>query len=85
MSGCLEEAKTRINQEETPLWRKIRQALLDEIERLSQATEATKSAVHDQVTSALANSLTLGALAVLLAGGFGLFVTLRLASSNTRN
>jgi len=79
-SGRLEEAKTRINQEETPLWRQIRQALLDEIERLSQATEATKSAVHDQVTSAWRHSLTLGALAVLLAGGFGLFVTLRLAS-----
>lgn len=60
------EAVTVLNKEETPNWRKVREALLNQIEKQQQAVGTTRKQISDQVRRAWILSLILGGAAVLL-------------------
>ncbi|MCX8017514.1 MAG: methyl-accepting chemotaxis protein, partial [Rhodocyclaceae bacterium] len=72
----LDEAKQLLNKEETPKWRALRQALLDEIERIGELSEARLAELDDESQQAARL-----ALAVLIAGallaGIAAILTLR--------
>ncbi|MGD9786773.1 MAG: methyl-accepting chemotaxis protein [Sulfuricellaceae bacterium] len=65
-AGGLDEAKTKLNKEETPAWREIRQALLDSIKAHNQDTLASKEAMLKAVRAAEISSLVLGAIAIVV-------------------
>lgn len=69
-AGRADEAKTLLNEQETPKWRQIRQILLDEIKRLDKAESQLMTELRTQASSGrtrtMATSLTIGALGVLI-------------------
>ncbi len=72
-SGHLDEAKTLINSKETPAWRALKKALLDDIEALQKLTETHRSEVTSQVEREQKIILGLALLAVAI--GIGSVVT----------
>ncbi|MCX7898274.1 MAG: methyl-accepting chemotaxis protein [Rhodocyclaceae bacterium] len=69
-----EEAKHQLVKEETPKWRELRAALLDEIARIEKHTEARLSALDADVASARWNALLYSGLGVVIAAGL-MFLT----------
>ena len=62
----LHEAKQVLNKEETPKWREMRQAMLDEIKRLDAATPALLTELTDASDAAQKRSLVIAVSAVLI-------------------
>jgi len=65
-AGQVDAAKTLINSRETPAWRALKQALLDDLEALHKLTDAQRSDVSRQAERLGNITLVLGALAVLI-------------------
>jgi PAS domain S-box-containing protein len=65
-NGQQDEAKAFLNKEETPKWREMRKAMLDEIKRLDEALPVLLADLDAQATQARQRSLVLAALAVVL-------------------
>ncbi|UCV08033.1 methyl-accepting chemotaxis protein [Dechloromonas denitrificans] len=65
-AGQIEEGKTLINSRETPAWRALKQALLDDIGALQKIADAQRSAVATQVEHLQGIILGLSILAVLI-------------------
>ena len=61
-----DEAKSLINKQETPAWRALKQALLDDIESLQKITETQRSEVAHQVDQLQMLILGLAVLAVAI-------------------
>ena len=61
----LAEANSRLVKEETPLWREIRQQLLDELRVVKERSQKMKASVSDTVSQDQQRSLVIGVLAVL--------------------
>ena len=74
-AGNVEEAKTLINSKETPAWRKLKQALLDDLEVLKQKTQEERSRVAAAADNRQLITLVLTGLAILI-GGVSVFSTL---------
>ena len=72
-AGRQDEAKTLINSKETPAWRTLKKALLDDLETLGKLTESHRSEVTAQVELQQKVILGLAFLAVLI--GIGSVVT----------
>ena len=72
-AGQIEEGKSLINSRETPAWRALKQALLDDLEALHKITDAQRSEVERQAQRSQNIALGLAALAVLI--GIGSAVT----------
>ncbi|MDD5296827.1 MAG: methyl-accepting chemotaxis protein [Rhodocyclaceae bacterium] len=70
----LAEANSRLVKEETPLWREIRQQLLDEIRIIKERSDKMKTSVGDTVARDKQHSMVIGALAVVFSAL--LFLTL---------
>jgi methyl-accepting chemotaxis protein len=71
---AIEEAKTLLNKEETPVWREIRQILLDQAKLKKEAMEAKEVAVQGEVARAQTISLALTVIAIVLGLVLGLAV-----------
>ncbi|HJV94367.1 MAG TPA: hypothetical protein VJ572_12845, partial [Azonexus sp.] len=65
-AGQLDEAKALINKSETPAWRALKQALLDDLDALHKTTDSQRSAVASQVEQLQGIILALTGLAVLI-------------------
>lgn len=65
----LDEAKSRLNKDETPVWRDIKKNLLDQIKNQKSRIEARESAVQKNTESAQRLSLILTVFAVLVGLG----------------
>ncbi|MDP3538131.1 MAG: methyl-accepting chemotaxis protein [Azonexus sp.] len=65
-AGQAEEAKTLINSRETPAWRTLKQALLDDLQALHKVTETQRSEVANKVERLQSIILVLAVLAVLI-------------------
>ncbi|WP_265945533.1 methyl-accepting chemotaxis protein [Dechloromonas sp. A34] len=65
-AGQLDEAKALINKSETPAWRALKQALLDDLAALHKITDTQRSAVSSQVEELQGIILALAVLAVLI-------------------
>jgi methyl-accepting chemotaxis protein len=79
-AGGIEEAKVKLNKEETPTWREIRQDLLDSIKDHNQDTLAAKETMLKAVRTAEISSLVLGAIAIVV----GLFLSGLIVGNITR-
>ncbi|MEW6678732.1 MAG: methyl-accepting chemotaxis protein [Pseudomonadota bacterium] len=64
-NGLLDEAKTQLNQAETPVWREIRQTLRDAITAQKAAIQAREAEVQAATSRSQAIALALSALAVV--------------------
>ena len=64
-AGQHDEAKAFLNKEETPKWRQMRQAMLDEIKRLDEALPALLADLDAQSTQARQRSQMLAVVAVV--------------------
>lgn len=71
---AVEEAKTVLNKDETPVWREIRQILLDQIKIKKEAMEAKEVAVQAEVARAQTISLVLTLIAIVIGVVLGLAV-----------
>jgi methyl-accepting chemotaxis protein len=65
-AGQQDEAKAFLNKEETPKWREMRKAMLDEIKRLDEALPTLLADLDVRATQASQRSLILAVLAVVL-------------------
>ncbi|MEW5789092.1 MAG: methyl-accepting chemotaxis protein [Pseudomonadota bacterium] len=63
--GLGEEAKVQLNKDETPVWREIKQILLDSIKVQKEAIHAKEQEVQDATSDAQNLALVLSALAVV--------------------
>jgi len=72
-AGRMDDAKTLINSKETPAWRALKKALLEDIENLQKLTESHRSEVTKQVEQQQKIILGLALLAVAI--GIGSVVT----------
>jgi methyl-accepting chemotaxis protein len=70
----IETAKTRLNTDETPVWREIRQALLDLIKEQKTVIETQESSVQQNTDNAQRIALILTVIAVLV--GLGIASTI---------
>lgn len=73
--GRLDDAKSLINTKETPAWRKLKQALLDDLDVLTQKTQEERSRVTEAAEHRQLITLLLTALAIVI-GGVSAFTTL---------
>ncbi|TCS73806.1 methyl-accepting chemotaxis protein [Sulfuritortus calidifontis] len=71
---AIEEAKTVLNKEETPVWREIRQTLLDQAKLKKEAMVAKEVAVQGEVARAQTISLILTVIAIVLGLVLGMAV-----------
>ncbi|MEW5893784.1 MAG: methyl-accepting chemotaxis protein [Pseudomonadota bacterium] len=71
---AIEEAKTVLNKEETPVWREIRQILLDQVKLKKEAMVAKEVAVQGEVARAQTLSLILAVIAIVLGLVLGMAV-----------
>ncbi len=65
-AGRIDEAKTLINSRETPAWRALKQALLDDIEALQKLTESQRTEVNEKVHRLQGIILGLALLAIAI-------------------
>jgi Methyl-accepting chemotaxis protein len=65
-ADTIEDAKVKLNKEETPTWRVIRQTLLDSIKAMQTDTVATKAEMLSAVNRARIASIAFGLIAVVL-------------------
>jgi methyl-accepting chemotaxis protein len=73
-TGLSEEAKQLLNEKETPVWRKIRQALLDQIKVQKERIKAEETSVREGAARAQWISLGLSLAAVITGIVLGLLV-----------
>ena len=78
--GDIEGAKTRTNKEETPVWREIRQLLMDIVKKMNDATATLKSDMLQNAERNQIASLAIAATAVVV----GLLLALSMISGLTR-
>jgi methyl-accepting chemotaxis protein len=76
----LEAAKVRLNKAETPVWREIRQALLDLIKEQKAVIEAREAAVQQSTENAQRAALILTVIAVLVGLGIALSIVTNILS-----
>jgi len=76
----IEEAKTRLNKDETPVWREIRQALLDLIKDQKAVIDARETAVQQNTENAQHIALALTIVAVLVGLGIALTIVTNILS-----
>nr|MBL8409852.1 methyl-accepting chemotaxis protein [Dechloromonas sp.] len=72
-AGQIEEGKNLINSRETPAWRTLKQALLDDLDALHKLTDARRAEVEGKAERLQAITLGLALLAVVI--GIGSVVT----------
>jgi methyl-accepting chemotaxis protein len=65
-AGGIEEAKVKLNKEETPAWRSIKKTILDRIEINDKETAESKEAMLRAVRTAEISSIVLGAIAIVV-------------------
>jgi methyl-accepting chemotaxis protein len=73
-SGQIDQAKTVLNQGETPAWRKMRKILMDEIKAQKAASGTREMEVSRNADSAQTTSLLLSLAAVVVGIGVGLLI-----------
>ncbi len=78
--SSIEEAKTSLNTQETPVWREIRQSLLDLIKEQKAAIEAREAAVQQNTEYAQRIALVLTVVAVLVGLGIALSIVANILS-----
>ena len=66
-AGRQEDARSLINSQETPAWRALKKALLDDLEAIRKATDSQRASVHDNAARMQQIILVLSGLAVLAA------------------
>ncbi len=76
----IEEAKTRLNKNETPVWREIRQSLLDLIKDQKAVIETREAAVQQNTENAQHIALALTVTAVLVGLGIALAIVANILS-----
>jgi len=81
--ASIEEAKTQLNKEETPVWREIRQGLLDLIKGQKAVIQTREAAVQENTESAQRTSLILTIVAVLVGLGIALSIVSYILSQLT--
>jgi methyl-accepting chemotaxis protein len=72
--GDLDAAKSRLNKDETPVWREIRQSLLDDIKDQKSHIEAREAAVQSNTENAQRITLILTLVAILAGLGIALAI-----------
>jgi methyl-accepting chemotaxis protein len=72
-SGRIEDGKNLINSRETPAWRSLKQALLDDLDTLHKLTDARRAGVEEKAEQLQAIILGLTLLAVVI--GIGSVIT----------
>jgi methyl-accepting chemotaxis protein len=65
-AGRTDDAKSLINSKETPAWRALKKALLDDLDVIDKATDAQRQEVADQAEQLRNIVLALSALAILV-------------------
>ncbi|BCB27968.1 hypothetical protein SKTS_28540 [Sulfurimicrobium lacus] len=78
-AGDLEQAKGLLNKEETPLWRDIKQVILDSLKAISEETARTKRDVDNSASRGITLSIILGLVAVVAGLGISLAIARNLA------
>ena len=73
-AGDLEGAKTLLNKEETPLWREIKQVILDGLKEISEKTGRTKADMDRSAKGDITLSIILGLVAVVAGLGISLAI-----------
>jgi methyl-accepting chemotaxis protein len=73
-SGQIDQAKMLLNQNETPVWRQMRQLIMDQIKSQKQAIEASEAEVSNHAANAQLTSLLLSLAAVAAGVGIGLLI-----------
>jgi methyl-accepting chemotaxis protein len=81
--ASIDEAKTRLNKDETPVWREIRQALLDLIKEQKGVIDAREAAVQENTENAQHIALILTVIAVLVGLGIALTIVSHILSQLT--
>ena len=81
--ASLEEAKTQLNKEETPVWREIRQGLLDLINEQKTVIQTREAAVQQNTENAQRIALILTVVAVLVGLGIALSIVSYILSQLT--
>ncbi len=81
--ASLEEAKTQLNKEETPVWREIRQGLLDLINEQKTVIQTREAAVQQNTENAQRIALILTVVAVLVGIGIALAIVSYILSQLT--
>ncbi|MBI5330143.1 MAG: methyl-accepting chemotaxis protein [Betaproteobacteria bacterium] len=72
--GGVEEAKTRLNKDETPVWREIRQQLLDLVKEQKSAIDVREAAMRASIDNAQRIAGVLTVVAVLVGLGIALAI-----------
>ena len=78
--SVIEDAKARLNKDETPVWRDIKQGLLDLIKEQKAAIEASEAAVQQNTEHAQHTALILTVIAVLVGLGIALSIVANILS-----
>ena len=81
--ASIDEAKTRLNKDETPVWREIKQGLLDLIKDQKVVIQMREAAVQENTESAQRTSLILTVVAVLVGLGLALSIVTYILSQLT--
>jgi methyl-accepting chemotaxis protein len=81
--ASIEEAKTQLNKEETPVWREIRQGLLDLIKDQKAVIQKREAAVQQNTETAQRIALILTVVAVLVGLGIALTIVSYILSQLT--
>jgi methyl-accepting chemotaxis protein len=81
-SGQTEEAKRLINSTETPAWRALKKALLDDLEAITKATDSQRQDVASKAQKIENTMLALSILAIVV-GIASVFTTLRYVRQNS--
>ncbi|MDD5390227.1 MAG: methyl-accepting chemotaxis protein [Gallionellaceae bacterium] len=76
----IEEAKVRLNKNETPVWREVRQALLDLIKEQKAVIDARETVVQQNTENAQHIALALTVAAVLVGLGIALTIVTNILS-----
>lgn len=79
-----DEAKTALNKEETPQWRALRQALLDEIERIERLSDERLAALDAESRAATSRSLAILVGGALVAGFFAALTLVSIRGTTRR-
>ncbi len=79
----IEEAKTRLNKDETPVWREIKQGLLDLIKDQKAVIQTREAAVQQNTENAQRIALILTVVAVLVGLGIALSIVTYILSQLT--
>ncbi len=81
--ASIEEAKTQLNKEETPVWREIKQGLLDLIKDQKAVIQTRETAVQQNTENAQRIALILTVVAVLVGLGIALSIVTYILSQLT--